>query len=171
MIIGHLPAGYILSNLSYSHFSQYLIDYKYFIFWGMLGSIAPDIDMLYFYFVDHGRVHHHKYFTHFPLVWGILLLISIVIFSKVKQKYSVYALIFSIAGFCHLLLDSIVGDIWWFAPFVDKPFALATVPALYKPWWVSFIFHWSFLLEIAVVLWAFWLWKSKSPENSIDSKR
>jgi hypothetical protein len=33
----------------------------------------------------------------------------------------------------HLVLDSIVGDIWWLAPFVDRRYSLFTVPAVYGP--------------------------------------
>jgi inner membrane protein len=58
-----------------------------------------------------------------------------------------------------MLLDSIVGDIWWFAPFVDKSFALFTVPALYHPWWLNFVLHWTFLLELLILLWAVNIWQ------------
>ncbi len=60
----------------------------------------------------------------------------------------------------HMLLDSIVGDIWWFAPFVDQPYALFTVEAVYKPWWLNFILHWSFAIEIGILLWALYLWRA-----------
>jgi inner membrane protein len=58
--------------------------------------------------------------------------------------------IFSAGGLLHMVLDSVVGDIWWFAPFIDRPFALFTVPALYTPWWLNFLLHWSFALELAI---------------------
>lgn len=50
----------------------------------------------------------------------------------------------------HLLLDTIVGDIWWLYPYVDTPFALFVVPSLYRPWWLNFVLHWSFMVEVAV---------------------
>jgi inner membrane protein len=59
----------------------------------------------------------------------------------------------------HLCLDSIVGDIWWLAPFVDRPFSLFTVPALYQPWWLNFLLHWSFGLELGLVVWAVFVWQ------------
>jgi hypothetical protein len=58
-----------------------------------------------------------------------------------------------------MVLDSIVGDIWWFAPFIDKPYALFTVPAIYTPWWLNFILHWSFMLELVFVFCAVALWR------------
>jgi len=79
----------------------------------------------------------------------------------------------------HLLLDTIVGDIWWFAPFIDKPFAFFTVPALYKPWWLNFLLHWSFALELAVFALAFYLLRNApngiqtaaGPARAADSRR
>jgi inner membrane protein len=72
------------------------------------------------------------------------------------------AVIFSLNGLLHMVLDTVVGDIWWFAPFVDKPYAFFTVPAVYKPWWLNFILHWSFALELAFVLVAIYVWRRSS---------
>jgi hypothetical protein len=166
MIIGHLPAGYVLSRLGYLRFRRLIDNYRKFMFWGVFGSIAPDLDMVYFHLVDGGRVHHHKYFSHYPVLWLALAVIAAVfcLGHSARGKVGIYALVFAVAGFCHLMLDTIVGDIWWFAPFVDQPFALATVPAIYKPWWLNFFLHWSFLLEIAVIVWAVWLGR-RPPES------
>ena len=71
-----------------------------------------------------------------------------------NSKVAPLAFMFCLAGFGHMLLDSIVGDIWWLAPFVNQPFVLFTVPALYQPWWLNFILHWSFGLELLLGLWA-----------------
>jgi len=163
MIIGHLPAGYITSKLLFSRFEQEGITINKFLWAGIFGALAPDLDMVYFYLIDHRQHHHHTYFTHFPILWVSLLLISILCYYKTCSKAnSTISLIFSLNGFIHMLLDSIVGDIWWFAPFIDKPFAFATVQAVYKPWWLNFLFHWSFALELAIVLWALYLWRQDS---------
>ena len=91
------------------------------------------------------------------------MLVTSSIWFKLAHKKSgaALALIFSINGFIHMLLDSIVGDIWWLAPVIDQPYALFTVEAVYKPWWLNFILHWSFALEILVFFWAIYLWRSK----------
>ena len=161
MIIGHLPAGYVLSKLGYSRLHHVFGKYRAFVFWGMFGAVAPDLDMFYFHFVYHRSTHHHKYFSHFPSVWLALIVLSAIsCFSKpCREKLGGYALLFSVSAFLHLILDSVVGDIWWLSPFVNQPFALATVPAIYSPWWLNFILHWSFLLELAICLWAAWIWK------------
>ena len=65
---------------------------------------------------------------------------------------------FGINVLLHLVLDSIVGHIWWLYPWIDEPYSLTTVPAEYKPWWMSFILHQSFLLEIALLATAVFLY-------------
>lgn len=163
MIIGHLPAGYVASKLLFRYFEARGAVYKPFLWMGVLGAIAPDLDMVYFHLIDHRQHHHHTYWTHFPIVWACLFLISMSwLYAARATSYGTLAVIFSLNGLIHMLFDSIVGDIWWFAPFVDKPFAFFTVPALYKPWWLNFLLHWSFGLELAVVAWAVYLWR-RSP--------
>lgn len=71
------------------------------------------------------------------------------------------AVAFATMGVLHMLLDSIVGDIWWFAPFVDQAYALFNVPARYQPWWLNFLLHWSFALELALWVWAFVLYRAR----------
>lgn len=152
MFIGHLPAGYIFSKLLFPYLGHRHSTAKAFLWAGMLGSIAPDFDIFYFYLIDQRQHNHHTYFTHFPIVWAGLLLVSIVWrYCLPKSGLGTLATVFSLNGLIHMCLDTIVGRIWWLAPFIDQPFWLFTVPALYKPWWLNFVFHWSFFLEIAIV--------------------
>jgi len=160
MIIGHIPAGYVVSKLLFARLEPFGVSLKSFLWAGVLGAIAPDLDMLYFHLVDHRLHHHHTYATHFPLLWGALLLACTPWLRSSSVKHcAALATIFSVNGLIHVFLDSIVGDVWWLAPFITKPFSFFTVPALYKPWWLNFIFHWSFALEIAVLVWAVYFWR------------
>lgn len=162
MFIGHLPAGYVSAKLLFKRFADTGVATRFFVLAGILGAAAPDFDMFYFYLIDNRQHHHHTYWPHYPVLWLALLSLASLWF-RFGQKRSAAALafIFSISGFFHILLDTIVGDIWWLAPFVDKPFAFFTVPAVYTPWWLNFILHWSFALEILVLVWAFLLWRQK----------
>jgi hypothetical protein len=163
MFIGHLPAGLITAKLLFPRFQTTSVSYKAFLFWSLLGATFPDLDLFYFYLIDHRQHHHHSYFTHFPLLWLILLIVSILWFCLTSpRRTAAFAIIFSLSGFIHLFLDTLVGDIWWFAPFLNKPFALATVPALYHPWWLNFLLHWSFGVEILVICWAIYLSRTKA---------
>ncbi|HUE94117.1 metal-dependent hydrolase [Pseudomonas sp.] len=162
MFIGHLPAGYITAKLLLKKFANTGITTRFFILAAVLGAIAPDFDMFYFYLLDNRQNHHHTYWPHYPALWLTMLAASSVWFKLASKKsYAALALIFSISGFIHMLLDSIVGDIWWFAPLIDQPYALFTVEAVYKPWWLNFILHWSFALEILMFTWAIYLWHFK----------
>lgn len=160
MIIGHLPAGYVISRLLARYVEPLGVSRGAFLWAGVIGALAPDLDMFYFYLVDHRQHHHHTYITHYPIVWLVLLALSIIwLYSASANKHSAYAVIFSLNGFAHMLFDTIVGDIWWFAPWLDNPFAFFTVPALYKPWWLNFLLHWSFVVELAFLSWAIYLWR------------
>lgn len=160
MIIGHLPAGYVISKLLARYAEPLGVSANSFLWAGVIGALAPDLDMFYFHFVDHRHHHHHTYFTHYPIVWLVLLAASAIwLYAATKKSTAAYAAIFSLNAFAHMFLDTIVGDIWWFAPWGNEPFAFFTVPALYKPWWLNFLLHWSFAAELAVLGWAIYLWR------------
>ncbi|MDD2776997.1 MAG: metal-dependent hydrolase [Gallionella sp.] len=163
MIIGHAPAGYIAAKLLLQNFIRRGISPRKFLVVGILGALAPDLDMFYFYLIDHRQHHHHSYVSHFPILWLCLLVISLLwMRHNLSSKAASLAFIFCLSGFIHLILDSIVGDIWWFAPFIDRPFAMFTVPALYQPWWLNFIFHWSFALELALWVVALFIYRQRA---------
>lgn len=149
MLTAHAAAGYIgaqwLSSLKPNPLSA-----KLWRFLGIISGLLPDIDMLYFHLIDHGKIHHHRYFTHWPICWLFVLLLSILWWHWQRSTKAAIALLISANGMIHIFLDSIVGDIWWFMPWYDHPFSLFTVPARYQPWYWNFIFHWSFGLELLV---------------------
>jgi len=152
MFIAHLPAGYLLAHHLLKKNSTLPVSPRALTLTAMAGAIAPDLDMLYFYFIDHGQTHHHKYLSHWPILWIGLLSISVLAVGVMKRKPLPFlVLIFSLGGLLHMLLDSVVGDIWWLAPIVDQPYALFTVPARFQPWWLNFVLHWSFVIELLII--------------------
>lgn len=162
MFIAHLPAGYIVSRLLLPRFASRGAALKPFLSAAALGAVAPDLDMIYFYLIDDRQHNHHTYLTHFPIAWiGLLLMSAAWLHTGRAGNRAPLAIIFALNGFLHMLLDSIVGRIWWLAPFSDKSFTLFTVPALYDPWWLSFLLHWSLALELAIVMWAVYLWRRR----------
>ncbi|MBV1961605.1 MAG: metal-dependent hydrolase [Immundisolibacteraceae bacterium] len=163
MFIAHIPSGYILSTSIVERIRNLPVKATIAIPVGILGALAPDFDMLYFYLIDHQQTHHHKYITHWPLLWLSLIIISSSWFRFSSQsKAASTILIFSLGGLLHLILDTLVGDIWWLSPFINEPYALFTVPALVKPWWLNFIIHWSFAVEVAIFFWAVARYRSRS---------
>lgn len=154
MFIAHLPAGFLLTRA----LQRRLKTAKY-LWIGLVASVFPDIDLLYFYFVDHQRTLHHEYWTHLPIFWAaIWLAVLLVNFFVKSRKVFLVSTIFLANIFLHLILDSFAAGITWLYPFSRTSFALVTVPARYPFWIESFVFHWTFLVEIAIVVWALAMW-------------
>jgi len=142
MFIAHIPSGYVFSSMLVEKVRNLPATTAAVIMSGVVGALAPDFDMAYFYLADHQQTHHHRYFTHWPIVWLILLATSAIWLRLSRvSKAPFLCLVFCCGGLLHLVLDSFVGDIWWFAPFIDRPFAMFVVPAVFNPWWLNFLLH------------------------------
>ncbi|MBB3992622.1 hypothetical protein GGR95_000241 [Sulfitobacter undariae] len=59
MFIAHVPAAYLLSRSLRDPQAQIAL---------LIGSVAPDLDLTRFYFLDGQSIHHHEYLTHRPLL-------------------------------------------------------------------------------------------------------
>ncbi|MGB1207872.1 MAG: metal-dependent hydrolase [Paracoccaceae bacterium] len=110
----------------------------------LIGSIIPDLDMLWFLFVDHGMVHHHTYWTHRPALWLLGLCGAWMATAPLIRGICCGALF-------HLVLDSIAGQINWGWPIWDFNVTLVTVPASQPHWIASFLLHWTFAVELGVL--------------------
>ena len=146
MFIAHLPAGYLLTKagtkLSNTH-------NKAIIFWTCLGSILPDIDIIYFYLIDNQSSHHRLYVTHWPLVWIGLIVASLIVMG-VNRKLGLITLCLGIGSLLHMLLDSVAAPVLWLAPFSQAQLELITIPARFDNYIWSFVLHWTFALEIII---------------------
>lgn len=160
MFIAHLPSGYILAKLLEKKFKQNLLSKKVFFIIVMIGAVFPDIDLIYFYLFDNRSVHHHKYFLHWFSFWIPIFLMSYFYFKRsiYSHKFALMAMLFSGAALLHIGLDTFVGDVWLFAPFIDQPYVFFEVTSRYQPWWLNFILHWSFLVELILCLIALWIY-------------
>lgn len=172
MLIAHLPSGYVFSTIIIERVRHLPATAMAVMLSGVIGAFAPDFDMAYFYLVDHRQTHHHKYFTHWPIVW-LMLLAASAFWLRLShaRKAPLLCLVFCSGCMLHLVLDSFVGDIWWFAPFVDRPFALFVVPAVFDPWWLNFILHWSFVAELAICIWALFVYRRRHRSNRLIQGR
>ncbi|MGB0799584.1 MAG: metal-dependent hydrolase, partial [Planktomarina sp.] len=136
----HLPAGYLALR-------KWAVGTT--LAAGLVGSIAPDLDILWFYFVDNRATHHHEYITHRPLVW---LIICVLAFANIRNRLGKIALAFGLGGLLHMMLDTIAGSITWGWPFFHEPLTLVHVPATHSNWIISFLTHWTFGIEVLVTL-------------------
>lgn len=141
MLTAHLPSGYVLARVLRWPGRAVLGA-------ALLGAVAPDLDMLWFHLVDHGAVHHHRYWPHIPAIWVGVAVLALPLAMQAQALRT--ALAFFAAITVHLLLDSISGGILWGWPMSDRLMSLIEVPASHEHWVWSFVFHWTFLLELFI---------------------
>ncbi len=154
MFIAHLPAGYVTARAA----QRCGLGVRGLMLACLVGSLLPDADLLYCYLVDGGRVHHHLYWPHWPIVWLLPLLVSLAacLIPRLRAGALAAAFFFG-SALLHVGLDGLVGDVPLFAPWSMEFYALATVEARYSPWWLNFFLHWSMLAELALTCAALFL--------------
>jgi hypothetical protein len=165
----HLPAGYIVGKLLSEKFESRIKSYYVFWFWGLFGSIAPDLDYLYLKLFDARKYDHHYYLTHIPLIWGMLLAGSILwLIASKKSQIPVLAFMFSLNGFFHLILDSVPHRIFWMAPLSYKGYSLASLISRIDPAMIDEHPFWNKSVEaiIFIVAWYLFIYNGNSGRNS-----
>lgn len=160
MFFAHLPAGYMVSRALLQCCP--VANPKWVLAAGMLGGVWPDIDLLYLYLLDTTPQHHHTYWTHLPVAWLGMALLAWIASRERGPAFRLPLAAFLLGWASHLLLDSVTGDIWWLYPLIDLPYSLAHVEAIYQPWWMNFLLHWSMAIELAIITIALWV-EAKSP--------
>lgn len=160
MFFAHLPAGYLAGRALLQRCP--VNSPKWVLAAGMAGGVWPDIDLLYLYLLDTTPQHHHTYWTHLPVAWLGLALMAWIASRERSPEFRVALAGFFLGWASHLLLDSLTGDIWWLYPLIGRPYSLAHVEAIYQPWWMNFLLHWSMAVELAIISFALWV-EAKSP--------
>lgn len=143
MLIAHLPSGYLLGRSLGARGPVMAA--------ALTGAVAPDLDMLWFTFVD-SSIHHHRFWPHIPAIWAGIALIALPVIATRRRHWLAAAATFFAAVLMHLILDTLTGGIMWLWPFSDHLFTLVTVPATHSHWILSFMLHWTFLAEIALCI-------------------
>jgi hypothetical protein len=160
MLIAHAPAGYLLTRfLSRTLFKDTVEPqrqnrgYQLLMFAGIIGGIFPDFDFIYHIFLDSDRTPHHHYITHLPVSWLALLALLIFVGKLIKNRHFVaVSTVFCLSGLLHLVLDTLTGEVYWFAPFFHKGLNVFSVADVHV-WWVrNYTDHWTFLFEIFISL-------------------
>lgn len=145
MFIAHIPAALALGRLLTRKRLTWSV-----IGAAALGAVFPDFDLIRFYVFDNHQRHHHDYWTHIPAIWGMIALGWYGLTKVLKCPFGTLPLIFIFAVFSHLLLDTMAGEIEWAWPFSNRGFNLITVHATQAKWYLSFLMHWSFALEVFI---------------------
>ena len=154
MFIAHLPAGYIagsaLAGIAKRH---QLTDPGRLMLTVLVASILPDLDLLWFYFVDHRQHVHHTYWTHVPAFWLTLAVCVSLISVAVRRSSALpYIAAATLGVLVHLVLDTVAGGIYWLYPFSPAEFRWVHVPSVHGWWVANFLLHWSFALELLVLV-------------------
>ncbi len=154
MLVAHIPAGYIVSrSLLRSMGQEYNLRlYRIGLIVGLIASILPDMDLLYFYFLDDRQHVHHSYLFHRPFFWAAVTAGLFTLRALVHSTlFRTAVVLICINVLVHLLLDSVTGGIAWLFPLTGERFVLFHVPARYD-WWIwNFLFHWTFSFEILLL--------------------
>ncbi|WP_435169448.1 metal-dependent hydrolase [Falsirhodobacter sp. 1013] len=153
MFIAHLPAGYLLTD----RLTRGLQRRRRLMGVGLVAAVLPDTDLLWFYLVNDRQNLHHDFLFHWPLFWvAVAALFWILGRLAGWRDGGVVAGVALASLLLHMVLDSVVAEIAWLAPFSDRTFGLMEVPDRHA-WWVwNFILHGSFGLELAIVALALW---------------
>lgn len=143
MITAHLPAGYLTGRAFKGRSGAIMAA-------ALIGSILPDFDLIWFYFVDDRALHHHRYWVHAPGFWLMIAAVALPALKALYPKALRPALAFFAAVFVHLVLDTLAGSIMWLWPLSTTLYALVEVPATQSHWILSFLLHWTMLCELAI---------------------
>lgn len=161
MFIAHMPVAYLLGLGFVRRFLPEAPERvrQSVIATGIAASILPDFDLLYFYLVDSGVTHHH-FFSHWPLFWLFVVAAAtgICLSFPHTRRFPPYVAIAGINLFAHMVMDSVASSIYWLEPFAAGEINLVHVPRLIYPWFLNFLFHWTFLVEISLCAFSFAVW-------------
>jgi inner membrane protein len=166
LLIAHLPSGYLLGDAAQRITGSNI---RSIMTAALVGAMTPDLDMLYFHLIDGRQTHHHHYVTHWPLFWFAVSALMIFTSLMRRKRYLAPVLAFSAGALLHFFLDTVASPILWLMPFDNRQFELVQIPAVYSNWIWSFVFHWTFALEITICLAAsavYLLRRSKDGANS-----
>jgi inner membrane protein len=163
VFIGHVPAGYLATSALLDRAGATGPTYRQLLAVGLAASVLPDADLLYFYLIDQRRQAHHAYLPHLPLVWVATLgaVASILWLRRSSRTTRLFLGVVGANVLLHLVLDSVAGGVRWLWPWSDTEFRVVDVPARHRPWYLNFVLHWTFWLEIALTLAAAWVFQRR----------
>jgi membrane-bound metal-dependent hydrolase YbcI (DUF457 family) len=157
MFLAHLPSGFLATR-----FLQNKIKTDKYLIFGLIGSIAPDFDLIYFNLAKNylgESFSHRQLITHTPFFWLVLLFFSFLqwrLFWFKKHSFIPY-LFFCLTAILHLILDTLVGKINWLFPLNREYYGIGVASYPY----FSFI-----ILELIIIIPAIWIYVTESKKTT-----
>ena len=171
MFIAHLPAGYLLSRGLLSRFSEGRLNphqQRTLMFAGLIASVLPDVDWLYYYLFSHQNRAHHTYWTHVPLFWLTFGLLAYLLNRLANHPLWNRIVFFIVSNaLLHLLLDTVAGKIRWLYPWSSQWFQIIAIPHSRSGGVMNYLTQWMMLLELSITGCAFWVAIQSSPQNPL----
>jgi inner membrane protein len=154
MFIGHLPAGCLATTLLLDRAHAPAAARRRLLIVGLIASVLPDLDLLWFYTVGQRRQVHHAYLPHLPLACAAFFAAAALLLwiARARRETWLGWAVAAINVFLHLVLDTTAGGIRWLWPSSNAEVALGHVQGRHDPWVLNFVLHWTFALEILLVV-------------------
>lgn len=130
---------------------------------GLAVLVLADLDVVWFYLVNHQQNLHHEFLFQWPLFWVDAAGVSWLAAQALSWRKARPFIGVAIASLLlHMVLDGIAAGIAKLMPLRDAEINLVAALARHG-WWVwNFILHWTFLLELAICGWAVLnLWRNQ----------
>jgi membrane-bound metal-dependent hydrolase YbcI (DUF457 family) len=164
MFIAHMPAAYLLGKVIAQRWPQAMQPAAWCAL--LLGSIAPDFDLLYFYLLSDRSINHHVYPPHVPIVWLLTAVLGFLALRAAPQRWRAVCttpwVMLCTGWWLHLALDTVAGGIWWLWPWVTTPYVLMVVPRRFDNAWLNLLSHPMMAIEVLIVATAAWRWRMRS---------
>ncbi len=151
MLIAHGPAGYLVGVTVTRARRRFDL-----VIAGVAGGLFPDLDAVG-YHLGIVQGFHRATPLHWPSVWIALTLIGLAI-MLFKRNLGEIITVIGVSALVHCGLDMTMAPLYWGAPFYWQSYEMVHVPGGWSPYWLGFIFYWTFLPEIMIWIAAFWLW-------------
>jgi inner membrane protein len=153
MFIGHLPAGYLATTLLLDRAGAPAASRRRLLIVGLIASVLPDLDLLWFFTVGQRRQVHHAYLPHLPLACAAFFAAAALLLWTLRARRETWLgwMVAVVNVMLHLVLDTTAGGIRWLWPLSDAELALGHVQARHDPWVLNFVLHWTFALEVLLV--------------------
>jgi inner membrane protein len=164
VFIAHVPAGWMATRAMLRGRVDTARTRRRLVALGLVASVLPDLDLLWFFTMDQQRHAHHAYITHKPGAWLMAFAAAALAMRMLRAGRTAWLAMGVLAAnvMLHLVLDTSAGGIRWLWPASEAELVLAHVPARHEPWWLNFVLHWTFALEVGIAAaGTAWWWRQR----------